>query len=158
MPFFFHDDQSSLGHAALRSAGSHHSSYGKLAVCPPQLFTRARPAWRRWLSRLWASLSHSQRSQAGLRASTRVQAVRERFLDILFDVTEPSAENLRERIEKARSLRELWHLRPETYDLLARYGGQTFAQQRLDILNSNFPVRVPQAGHCRPNSGRTVAW
>lgn len=161
MPFFIPDDPASSSRGAFRvvSSNGHGAAYnGKLAVCPPQLFTRTRPAWQRWLTRVWARATGRPVEIALRPAATRIQKVRERFLDLLSDLGELPTQGLVERIEKARSLRELWHLRPEAYDLLSRFGGQSFAQQRLEALNADFPMRVPQAGHCRPDSGRTVAW
>lgn len=170
MSFFLSDDESTTPRVApirlVSSSTPSASQKSRLVVCPPELYTRSRPAWQRWLTRLKqrvsASLHLQQATQHDARVvragATRVQKVRELFLDLLCDVPEAGSRGLRERVEKARSLRELWHLRPEAYDVLSRFGGQPFAQRRLELLNADFPVRVPQSGRCRPDSGRTVAW
>jgi hypothetical protein len=51
-------------------------------------------------------------------------------------------QRLQDRIERARSLRELWHLRPELYGTVARILTQADAERRLATLNRHFPVRA----------------
>lgn len=53
---------------------------------------------------------------------------------------------LQQRINIARSLHELWHLRPEVFKLVALRYSQGEAQSRLDRLNRHFPTRAPRSG------------
>lgn len=154
MPFFLHDS-----HAHTATGGNLEAFGGasRQDVCPPALFTRSQPLWRRRLKALWARL----RGEDGLtkvRPMAQIQHVREEFFTTLADLRLPGVEAVRERIGKARSLRELWHLRADVFNLLSQHRGQTYAHARLAVLNQYFPSRVPQAGNCTPDSGRTVAW
>ena len=45
---------------------------------------------------------------------------------------------VQERVRIARSLRDLWHLRPEVFRLVALRHSQAEAHQRLDRLNRHF--------------------
>lgn len=113
----------------------------RLEVCPPALFNEPEPAWKR--------LVHWLRSPAPLEASAgqdRLTAVQQEFTQSLVDIGTRSAFDLRERMRHARSLRELWHLRPELFDLIARHHNQPEAARRLAQLNRHFPTRAPRSG------------
>jgi hypothetical protein len=76
----------------------------------------------------------------------RLPAVRDDFLERLGDVQVEGAQALRLRVDSARSLRELWHLRTEVYRLVALQYSQAEAEQRLAALNHHFPTRAPRSG------------
>jgi hypothetical protein len=63
-------------------------------------------------------------------------------LSSLSDVQHAHATVVAERITRARSLRELWHLRSMVYNLLASTYSQGEAEQRLTRLNHHFPTRA----------------
>jgi len=73
-------------------------------------------------------------------------AVRGEFLAALQDIRTQEVAVLRHRIGVARSSRELWHLRPEVFRLVALRFSQAEAQCRLDRLNRYFPTRSPRSG------------
>ena len=75
----------------------------------------------------------------------RLPGVRTEFLATLSDIEGDDAENLRRRIHDARSLRELWHLRAETYRVVGVHHSQSEAEQRLSLLNRHFPTRAPRS-------------
>lgn len=116
----------------------------RLQVCPPALQTRTE-AWHqrvlRWL-----------RQPAPLQATllqplpTRVLRVREEFSQQMADLPGREADLLRDAIGCARSLRELWHLRPTVYHLVALHHSQDEAERRLARLNRHFPTRAPRSG------------
>jgi hypothetical protein len=56
------------------------------------------------------------------------------------DLDSAQANGLRQRVNTARSLRELWHLRTELYGLVARDISQGQAEQRLALVNRHFPA------------------
>lgn len=110
-------------------------------VCPPSLRQAPRSPW----NRLWFWLL----SPGPLRASpslNRLPPVRQEFLDSLSDIAGAGADALSLRIDQARSLRELWHLRAELYHVVALSHSQSEAEQRVSQLNRHFPTRAPRSG------------
>lgn len=73
-------------------------------------------------------------------------AVRDEFADCLDDTWGDDACDLSTRIDRAHSLRDLWHLRADVYNVVARQHSQTEAEQRLARLNRHFPTRSPRSG------------
>ena len=76
------------------------------------------------------------------RPAKRLSQVRDEFLDSLQDLPGAQAEPLAQRIAKARSLRELWHLRSQVYGAVAVTINQVEAERRLALLNRHFPQRT----------------
>jgi len=72
--------------------------------------------------------------------------VRDEFVQALADIRTQQVGMLQARIRLSRSLRELWHLRPEVFKLVALQFSQAEAQCRLDRLNRHFPTRSPRSG------------
>lgn len=117
--------------------------------CPPALLRQtslAAAGWRgglrSWLGAGWdaAPAARPVACASGLRE------VRDEFMQEIADVRTQQAGLLLERIRVARSLRELWHLRPEVFGLVALCHSQAEAQARLDRLNRHFPTRSPRSG------------
>jgi hypothetical protein len=128
-------------------------------VCPPSLLqgnllaaTGWRAGLRDWLSTGWNTASGglqgrvSGRAGRGGAGESHLCAVRSEFLTALQDIRTQEVALLRHRIGIAHSLRELWHLRPEVFKLVALRFSQTEAQCRLDRLNRYFPTRSPRSG------------
>ena len=69
-------------------------------------------------------------------------ALRAAFIDALDDIDAQAAQEVRDLIARARSPRELWHLRTAVYTLIATQHTETQAQQRMDALNRHFPLRT----------------
>lgn len=155
MPFFIQDHTGPDANSGSMAASA-PPSLRRLEICPPAMFSRSRPYWQRLLRAWWNKLTH--RSETVARPAAQIQAVREAFFVSLADLSPEYTFELRQRIERARSLRELWHLRADAFNMLSRHRGQTFAHAQLGAINANFPTRVPQSGHCTRGSGRTVAW
>ena len=110
-----------------------------VAVCPPTLFACTDPMWRRMAYRL-------RRKPAAPGALDRVAQVQREFADSLRDVHDIDAGLLLERIARARSLLELWHLRPEVFRLVSLHYSQQEALRRLAHLNRHYPTRSPRSG------------
>jgi shikimate kinase len=75
----------------------------------------------------------------------RLPVVRQEFMAAMADVTSDDAERLRWRLQEARSLRELWHVRADLYRVVAVARNQSEAEQRLLLLNRHFPARAPRS-------------
>ncbi len=126
---------------------------GRTEVCPPAMLhgvALSAAGWRAglrdWLGTGWqSSLNGSPREVAG-RAEPSLGRVSEDFQQALHDIRTQQAGMLQDRIRIARSLRELWHLRPEVFRLVALHYSQSEAQCRLDRLNRHFPTRSPRSG------------
>ena len=131
----------------------------RIEICPPSLFqgsALAASGWRsglrEWLSTGWNASTrglqgrargHAWRDQA---AESRLCAVRNEFTAALQDVSTQEVALLCHRIAIAQSLRELWHLRPQVFNLVALRFSQAEAQCRVDRLNRHFPTRSPLSG------------
>jgi hypothetical protein len=76
----------------------------------------------------------------------RLPGVKRDFLQGLADIEQPSTESLRLAIERARSLRELWHLRVEFHTQVGCAHDEAEAGRRLERLNRHFPTRAPRPG------------
>ena len=116
-------------------------------VCPPALKpagfragSACGRALRGWLAAGWLAPGDASAPPDG------TWRVREEFLDALHDVRTQQAGMLLARIRSARSLRELWHLRPDVFNLVAQRYDQSEAQVRLERLNRHFPTRAPRSG------------
>jgi hypothetical protein len=110
-------------------------------VVPPSL--RCAPdggAWQRLMFWLLAPAPHEAAPPP-----SRLPKVRMDFLATLADIEGPEADELRQRIEDTRTLRELWHLRAELFRLVGVAHSQWQAEQRLDLLNCHFPTRAPRS-------------
>jgi hypothetical protein len=118
----------------------------RVEVCPPELW----PSSLSWRGRLQRLSNHLVRRATPLlpvaaRPVNRLALVKAEFLSSLADLHDRpdlSVQRLQDRIERARSLRELWHLRSEVYGTVATILTQSDADLRLATLNRHFPVRA----------------
>ncbi|MES2715026.1 MAG: hypothetical protein V4795_04640 [Pseudomonadota bacterium] len=118
----------------------------RVEVCPPELFPSSL-SWRgrmqRWTSRVLHQAAPWLPEQA--RPVNRLALAKTEFRDSLSDLDGPPAQNLLDRIERARSLREMWHLRSSLYGEVSMALSQAEAERRLSRLNRHFPTRAPRA-------------
>lgn len=137
----------------LRLAGTYPAApatsalHSRIEVRPPQLWPssltlrgRLHRLGHRLLNRATPWLPEPARPV------NRLALVRTEFLDTLADLDGEPARALQLRIERARSLRELWHLRSSVYGEVAIAHSQPEADRRLAGLNRHFPVRAPRSG------------
>lgn len=75
----------------------------------------------------------------------RLGAVKREFTAALADVDSLDAEQLRWRVGRAQSLRDLWHLRSDVYNAISMAHSQAEAESRLVLLNAHFPTRAPRS-------------
>jgi len=110
-------------------------------VCPPSLRQAPQSAWHR----LWFWLMAPGPLQASPSLS-RLPPVRQDFRDSVTDICSEAARALCTRIDQARTLREMWHLRTDLYSVVAVHHSQHEAERRLARLNRHFPTRSPRSG------------
>ena len=76
----------------------------------------------------------------------RLPGVKKDFLACLDDVELPAAAGLCASIAGSRSLRELWHLRAEVFNMVGRAHNEAEAERRIERLNRHFPTRAARLG------------
>lgn len=129
-----------LSPSAGRAPGFAVSSRVRLEVRPPSLRHQPASRWQRLLFWLMAPAPMDAAPPID-----RLPAVREDFAACLDDTTGDAACALADRIERARSLRELWHLRAAAYHVIGLARSQSVADERLALLNRHFPTRAPRS-------------
>ena len=112
----------------------------RVEVCPPSL--RQTPASARQRLLFWMMAPAPQDAAP---PPNRLPGVRREFSAVLADIQSHEADELRQRIEQTHSLRELWHLRAETYRVVGLAHTQAQAEERLTLLNRHFPTRAPRS-------------
>jgi hypothetical protein len=111
-------------------------------VTPPSLFSNSRPLWTAWAVDFWRWLWDLDDAPRAPAPTTGLRKLKSEFTSALWDLQSLRAHQVRQLIEQARSLRELWHLRADVFRVISVHRGQVEAQQRLDALDSHFPVRA----------------
>ncbi|MCE2658238.1 MAG: hypothetical protein ACOVOG_05095 [Rubrivivax sp.] len=110
-----------------------HSSRLKGEVKPPSLRCEPSSGWERM--KYWVLAPAPLESAPPL---SQLPKVRKDFLACLEGTTGTASEKLTIKIERARSLRELWHLRASLFGLLACSLSQSEAERRLHLLDHHF--------------------
>jgi hypothetical protein len=105
-------------------------------IKPPSLRCEPDSGWQRF--RYWLLAPTPAEAAPPL---SQLPQVRADFLACLSDTTSDEAGRLALRIERARSLRELWHLRASLFGLVAREQSQSEAERRLRRINRHFDSR-----------------
>ena len=116
------------------------TSPSRTEVCPPSLRCWPAGRWQRLLCWLRAPGHH-----AASPAPDGLLRARADFQDALADLEAGVAAGLRQRVARAGTLRELWHLRPEVFRVVGLARSQAEAGQRLALLNRHFPTRSPRS-------------
>jgi hypothetical protein len=117
------------------------ASERRTQVAPPDLFASSPSTLRNWVRQAWSWLWDLEELPRRVAPTTGLNQARNEFHSAIWDLQSLKANQLREQVSNARSLRELWHLRADVFKLISMHRGQTEAQLRLDVLNSHFPVR-----------------
>ena len=130
-----------------RAAQPSSQMHTRTQVCPPELWPSSitwQGRFKRWAERLrnrglpWQAETN--------KPVNRLAQVKAEFQDSLADLHDSRTQTVLDQIGRARSLRELWHLRSPVYGAVALGRTQTEAEQRLARLNRHFPVRAPRTG------------
>ena len=117
-------------------------------VCPPLeglRATRPRSSLREWItSSVSPMFGAATQGETGAMSGGEQQldAARNDFIDTLADIRTQQAGDLLRRIRLARSLRELWFLRTEVFNLVAHHRDQAEANHRMGVLAAHFPRQV----------------
>jgi hypothetical protein len=136
-----------LSHLHAHRTAAGRTRPARLEICPPERL-QSDSHWlmrvKGWLAASWPGTDpmtpvRPERSRA-------LSAAREDFFTAVADLTLPAAGALLDRIEFARSMRELWHLRAEVFALVSLERDQLEADRRLASLNRHFPTRAPRSG------------
>jgi hypothetical protein len=136
-----------LSHPHVHRPAAGRTRPARLEICPPERL-QSGTHWlarvKGWLAASWPgsepmTLVRPERSKA-------LSAAREDFFAAVADLKLPAAGPLLDRIEFARSMRELWHLRAEVFALVSLERDQLEADRRLASLNRHFPTRAPRSG------------
>lgn len=120
--------------------------HSRVEVCPPELWPSSlswRGRMKRWSERVLGQLAPWLPEPA--RPVNRLTLVKGEFVDSVCDLDSIGQSALLERIARARSLRELWHLRSSVYGEVAVALNQSEAERRLAGLNRHFPTRAPRS-------------
>ena len=129
------------------AAPSSSLMHSRVEVCPPELW----PSSLSWHGRLQRWTQRAVKMMAPwlpepARPVNRLTMVKAEFVDSVSDLDSDGQHRLLERIARARSLRELWHLRSSVYGEVALALSQGEAERRLAGLNRHFPMRAPRSG------------
>jgi hypothetical protein len=129
------------------AAPSSSLMHTRTEVCPPELW----PSSLSWRGRMKRFTGRVVKQAAPwlpepARPVNRLALAKREFQDSLSDVPGDPAMDLMDRIERARSLREMWHLRSSLYGEVAVALDQGEAERRLARLNRHFPTRAPRSG------------
>jgi len=119
----------------------------RVDVCPPDVCPRRDTLWvaaLRWL------VGNDAEVAPVLRAP--LDKARAEFVSALEGLHQQEAVDLLCRVEHARSLRELWHLRTELYGIIARRTTQFEAEARMARLNQHFPTRAQRSALQTPET------
>jgi hypothetical protein len=129
-----------------------------IQVCPPLnrgAWPQARTGLQAWIaSTLSPSLGGASARDGSTDASIEgpLASARSDFIAALADIRTQQAGELLRRIRLARSLRELWFLRTEVFNLVAHHRDQSEASHRMAMLGAHFPPQVRRASAARRNA------
>lgn len=136
-----------LSHLHAHRSPAGRTRPARLEICPPERLQGG----SHWLARVKGWLAESWPGSESLtkarpERSKALSAAREDFFAAVADLKLPAAGALLDRIEFARSMRELWHLRAEVFAMVSLERDQLEADRRLATLNRHFPTRAPRSG------------
>lgn len=117
------------------------SALSRLEVRPPSLRHVPAGPWQRLM--FWLLAPTPQDASPPL---NRLPQVQREFQAAIADVSPAARGALSMRIAHARSLREMWHMRLDVYNVVAVQFSEYEAANRLAQLNRHFPTRAPRSG------------
>jgi hypothetical protein len=138
------DSASFSGSASPGDASGHRT---RSEVKPPSLRCTPESGWHRFM--FWMLAPAPLDAAPPL---SRLPAVRADFLACLDGTDDAQARQIGQRIHRARSLRELWHLRAALFGYLACHFSQAEAQRRLQALDRHFGSRAIRSTADSPTS------
>lgn len=142
------------------SVWSSSLSQRRAEVQPPTLFSRARPTWKSWLTGAWRWLWDLDDPNEIVDIAQPLQGldgVKNEFNNAMWDLQSVRAQQVRDSVIGARSLRELWHLRADVFRVVALHRGQAEAELRMEALDGHFPVRASRRAEDTRNA-KVTTW
>jgi hypothetical protein len=132
---------------AIRSLSSTNAGSHRLS-CPPAIEVLGLRPWllRTLREAVGARPDGAHRRGAGKPSASVLAITQCEFDDALAGLPGWQSAAMRERIRRADSMRELWHLRVDVFSLVALHLNQAEAEDRLAWLNRRFPIRGPRSG------------
>lgn len=135
----------------------------RIEACPPTPATE--PTLGQSLGLLWhhcidlirpsALPGHVRaRKRQRMRELEALAAGRAEFEAALVDLWRTDTSELLDKVQTARTLQELWHLRAGVFGLVSRHHNQDEAAERLARLNQHFPTRAVRSGFAPLESTR----
>ena len=112
----------------------------RLGVTPPPLRHAPDSRWNRLF--FWLLAPTSRDAAPSL---DTLPEVKFEFGRAIADIDHERSAAVAMRIARARSLRELWHVRLDVYNLVALQHSEYEAEQRLSGLNRHFPGGTPRS-------------
>lgn len=112
------------------------SSRLKAEVPPPAMLPSPARGWQRLIGWIVSAGSEDTHVPIG-----KLSAIRAEFSAVLDDLDPGRTSMLRQRIAKAASLRDLWHLRSDVYGAVSLQHSQSEAERRVSSLNRHFSGR-----------------
>lgn len=101
------------------------------------------PKVTRFFYRMITSLRHRMHQRQAVRNRLPVAQIRQRLESLMFDCNNLRAQQVVYRIKVARTPAELWELRCDMHQCIARVHDQTEASRRINSLVTVFRGWVP---------------
>lgn len=127
-------------------------------VTPPSRFAHERPSLSRWLGGVWRWLWDLEAPAPKPAPISEIRQIRAAFHAALMDMQSAKAYQVRYQIEASRSLRELWHLRADVFEIVAESRGEGEAKTRVSSLNRHFPEGPSRSSRENARSAKVTTW
>lgn len=131
---------------------------GRGEVVPPARWATPSSAPIRWASSLWRWLWDLEAPPPKPAPLSEIRQIRAAFHAALMDMQSAKAYQVRYQIEASRSLRELWHLRADVFEIVAENRGEGEAKTRVAALNRHFPEGPARSARDTTRSGKVTTW
>lgn len=133
-------------------------SIGRSEVAPPARFAAHPPAPMRWVASIWRWLWDLEAPAPKPAPLGEIRQIRAAFHAALMDMQSAKAYQVRYQIEACRSLRELWHLRADVFEIVAENRGEGEAKNRVAGLNRHFPEGPARHSRDTARSAKVTTW
>lgn len=130
----------------------------RAVVTPPSRFAAQAPSPLRWVSQAWRWLWDQEEPAPKLAPIGEIRKIRAEFHAALMDMQSAKAYQVRYQIEASRSLRELWHLRADVFEIVAENRGEGEAKARVAALNHHFPEGPARSPRESNRSAKVTTW